>query len=222
MIADEKQQAAAQPPPPDPMLEQVNATREANQMKFQIDQAKLQIDQQESYQKTMQAQAEAQARMQAAQVDVEIAYRKAQLEEYVAQQNLMIEQSKLGMKQRELELEMMRIQAEAAVKADSTEAKREADRIAQMIDLQRLELENIAVRMKESEKLLEERRLSQEQELEKLRMAMDARMQMLSPGEQKQQPIVINNVIPKASKRVGKISTDEKGNPSIEIDNVED
>jgi hypothetical protein len=116
------------------------------------------------------------------------------------------------MKQRELELEMMRIQAEAAVKADSTEAKREADRIAQMIDLQRLELENIAVRMKESEKLLEERRLSQEQELEKLRMAMDARMQMLSPGEQKQQPIVINNVI----------STDEQGNPSIEIDNVED
>ncbi len=169
-----------------------------------------------------EAQAEAQARMQSAQGDVEIAYRKAQLDEYVAQQNLMIEQSKLQMKQRELELEMMRIQAEAAVKADSTEAKREADRIAQMIDLQRLELENIAVRMKESEKLLEERRLSQEQELEKLRMAMDARMQMLSPGEQKQQPIVINNVIPKASKRVGKISTDEQGNPSIEIDNVED
>lgn len=188
MIADEKQAAAAQPPPPDPMLEQVNATREANQMKFQIDQAKLQIDQQESYQKTMQAQAEAQARMQSAQVDVEIAYRKAQLEEYVAQQNLMIEQSKLGMKQRELELEMMRIQSEAAVKADSTEAKREADRIAQMIDLQRLELENVAVRMKESEKLLEERRLSQEQELEKLRMAMDARMAMLQPSTNDKTP----------------------------------
>lgn len=222
MLADQKQEQAAQPPPPDPMMEQVNATREANQMKFQIDQAKLQIDQQESYQKTMQAQAEAQARMQASQVDVEIAYRKAQLEEYVAQQQLMIEQSKLQMKQRELELEMMRIQSEAAVKADSTDAKREADRISQLIDVQRLEMENMGMRLKESEKLLEERRLSQEQELEKLRMSMDARAQMLQPPQQSQQPIVINNVIPKASKRVGKISTDEAGNPSIEIDNVED
>lgn len=170
----------------------------------------------------MQAQAEAQARMQASQVDVEIAYRKAQLEEYVAQQQLMIEQSKLQMKQRELELEMMRIQSEAAVKADSTDAKREADRISQLIDVQRLEMENMGMRLKESEKLLEERRLSQEQELEKLRMSMDARAQMLQPPQQSQQPIVINNVIPKASKRVGKISTDEAGNPSIEIDNVED
>jgi hypothetical protein len=180
MIAQQKEQQAAQPPPPDPMMEQVNATREANQMKFQIDQAKLQIDQQESYQKTMAAQAEAQARMQQSQVDVEIAYRKAQLDEYVAQQQLIIEQSKLQMKQRELEVEMMRIQSEAAVKADSTEARREADRIAQLIDVQRLEMENMAIRMKESEKLLEERRLASEQELERVRLSLETRAAMLN------------------------------------------
>jgi hypothetical protein len=140
----------------------------------------LQIDQQESYQKTMAAQAEAQARMQQSQVDVEIAYRKAQLDEYVAQQQLIIEQSKLQMKQRELEVEMMRIQSEAAVKADSTEAKREADRIAQLIDVQRLEMENMAIRMKESEKLLEERRLASEQELERVRLSLETRAAMLN------------------------------------------
>lgn len=199
MIADQKQQAAAQPPPPDPMMEQVNATREANQMRFQIDQAKLQIDQQESYQKTMQAQAEAQARMQASQVDVEVAYRKAQLDEFVAQQNLMIEQAKLQIKQRELEVEMMRIQAELSAKTDSTEAKREADRISQLIDVQRLEMENMAVQMKESEKLMEERRLSQEQELERVRLSMDARANMLESPKESAQPIVINNVIPKGT-----------------------
>jgi len=199
MIADQKQKAAAQPRPPDPMMEQVNATREANQMRFQIDQAKLQIDQQESYQKTMQAQAEAQARMQASQVDVEVAYRKAQLDEFVAQQNLMIEQAKLQIKQRELEVEMMRIQAELSAKTDSTEAKREADRISQLIDVQRLEMENMAVQMKESEKLMEERRLSQEQELERVRLSMHARASMLESPKESAQPIVINNVIPKGT-----------------------
>jgi hypothetical protein len=90
----------------------------------------------------------------------------------------MIEQQMLQLKSREIEIELMRVQAEASVKADSTMAKREADRVAQLIDLQRLELENMAVRMKESEKLLEERRLNQEQELEKIRIGMQQQVAM--------------------------------------------
>ena len=138
----------------------------------------------------------------------------------------MVDSQKLQLEQQRLQLEMMKIQSEAAVKADSTEAKREADRVAQIIDLQRLELENTSVRMKESEKLLEERRLNSEQELEKLRLAMQAQQANIQASQpvtgNSQQPIVINNIIPKASKKVGTIGTDELGNTTLKIDNVEE
>ena len=191
----QKQQAAANPPP-DPYMEQVNVSRESAQMKFQIDQAKLQLDSQEVQQKLIQVQSEAQAKMATAQLEVEIAYRKAQLDEFVQQQKLLIEQQLMQLKSRELEIELMRVQSEAAVKADSTEAKRESDRVAQLIDLQRLELENMAVRMKESEKLLEERRLNQEQELEKIRISMQAQMAMIQrPTTEMPAPAPINITI---------------------------
>lgn len=178
-LAEKKAEEAAKGPPPDPYMEQVQVSRESAQMRFQIDQAKLQLESQQMQQAMMQTQAETQAKMASSQIDVEIAYRKAQLDEFIQQQKAMIDQQMLQLKSREIEIELMRVQAEASVKADSTMAKREADRVAQLIDLQRLELENMAVRMKESEKLLEERRLNQEQELEKIRMGIQAQMSMI-------------------------------------------
>ena len=44
--------------------------------------------------------------------------------------------------------------------------------MGQILELQKLEIENMRVRMQESEKLLEERRLNSEQELERIRLAM--------------------------------------------------
>jgi hypothetical protein len=178
-LADKKAEEAAKGPPPDPYMEQVQVSRESAQMRFQIDQAKLQLESQQMQQAMAQTQVETQAKMAASQIDVEIAYRKAQLDEFIQQQKAMIEQQMLQLKSREIEIELMRVQAEASVKADSTMAKREADRVAQLIDLQRLELENMAVRMKESEKLLEERRLNQEQELEKIRLGMQQQVAMI-------------------------------------------
>jgi hypothetical protein len=178
-LADKKAEEAAKGPPPDPYMEQVQVSRESAQMRFQIDQAKLQLESQQMQQAMAQTQVETQAKMAASQIDVEIAYRKAQLDEFIQQQKAMIEQQMLQLKSREIEIELMRVQAEASVKADSTMAKREADRVAQLIDLQRLELENMAVRMKESEKLLEERRLNQEQELEKIRIGMQQQVAMV-------------------------------------------
>lgn len=178
-LAEKKAEEAAKGPPPDPYMEQVQVSRESAQMRFQIDQAKLQLESQQMQQQMMQTQVETQAKVSASQIDVEIAYRKAQLDEFIQQQKAMIDQQMLQLKSREIEIELMRVQAEASVKADSTMAKREADRVAQLIDLQRLELENMAVRMKESEKLLEERRLSQEQELEKIRLSMQHQIAMV-------------------------------------------
>lgn len=225
MLADQKAQQAAQTPP-DPLVLQVEQQREAAQIKAQIEMQRMQLDAQEMQQKAYMAQIDAQARMSQSQADVEVAYRKAQLDEFIAQQNAMVDSQKLQLEQQRLQLEMMKIQSEAAVKADSTEAKREADRVAQIIDLQRLELENMSVRMKESEKLLEERRLNSEQELEKLRLAMQAQQANIQASQpvtgNSQQPIVINNIIPKASKKVGTIGTDELGNTTLKIDNVEE
>lgn len=226
MLADQKAQQAAQQPP-DPLVLQVEQQREAAQMKAQLEMQRMQLDAQEMQQKAYMAQIDAQARMTQSQAEVEVAYRKAQLDEFAAQQNAMVDSQKLQLEQQRLQLEMMKIQSEAAVKADSTEAKREADRISNIIDLQRLELENMAVRMKESEKLMEERRLRAEQELERVRLAMQAQqtnIQASQPQMQtpQQNPIVINNIIPKASKKVGTIGQDELGNTTLKIDNIED
>ena len=161
------------------------------------------------------AQADAQSRMMQAQSEVEIAYKKASVDEFLAGQKAQVDAQKLQLEQQKIQLETARIQAETAVKVDSTEAKREAKRVEQLIDLQRLELENMAVRMKEGEKLLEERRLNQEQELEKIRLAMQTQQQMVTEvttPKTEQQPIVINNIIPKTSKKIGKMETDEEGN----------
>lgn len=225
LIADQKSQQAQQAPS-DPLVLQVEQQREAAQMKAQLEMQRMQMDAQEMQQKAYMAQLDAQARMAQSQAEVEVAYRKAQLDEFIAQQNAMVDSQKLQLEQQRLQLEMMRIQSEAAVKADSTEAKREADRIANIIDLQRLELENMAVRMKESEKLLEERRLNSEQELERIRIAMQAQQTNIQASqptmEKPSQPIVINNIIPKPSKKVGTIGTDELGNTTLKIDNVEE
>jgi hypothetical protein len=43
-----------------------------------------------------------------------------------------------------------------------------------------------------------------------------------TPIKTESQPVVINNIIPKPSKRVGKVTMDELGNPSIELNNIDD
>ena len=67
---------------------------------------------------------------------------------------------------------------------------------------------------------MEERRLQQEQQLEQIRMTMEGVRG--SVGQSSQQPIVINNVMPKQGKKVGKVTLDELGNPSIELNNIDE
>ena len=104
-------------------------------------------------------------------------------------------QMELEHKNNMLQVEVMKIQASSQTELSKQEITKENNRVQSMLDLQRLELENMAVRLKESEKLMEEKRLSQEQELERIRMAMNSAQPM---QEQQQQPIVINNLPPTA------------------------
>ena len=118
-----------------------------------------------------------------------------ELTSFLEQQKLMLQQQELEHKNNMLQVEVMKIQASSQTELSKQEITKENNRVQSMLDLQRLELENMAVRLKESEKLMEEKRLSQEQELERIRMAMNSAQPM---QEQQQQPIVINNLPPTA------------------------
>jgi hypothetical protein len=92
----------------------------------------------------------------------------------------------------------------------------------QILDLQKLELDQMRIKLSESEKLMEERRLASEQQLEKIRLSMDA-MQKQATSTAQQQPVVINNIIPKTKKRRASMINDELGNLSgIEMEDVLD
>jgi hypothetical protein len=69
--------------------------------------------------------------------------------------------------------------------ADANQTKNEMtaenNRVKAMLDLQRLELERVATKLSETEKLLEERRLTFQQELERVRMGMENMSRNASP-----------------------------------------
>ena len=170
-IAEAREQAASQQAaPPDPTMQQIQAQMQIEQMKIQT------------------RQGEIAAEMQFKQQEFE-------LTSFLEQQKLMLQQQELEHKNNMLQVEVMKIQASSQTELSKQEITKENNRVQSMLDLQRLELENIAVRLKESEKLMEEKRLSQEQELERIRMAMNSAQPM---QEQQQQPIVINNLPPTA------------------------
>ena len=70
---------------------------------------------------------------------------------------------------------------------------------------------------------MEERRLASEQQLERIRMSMEAiQTRPAEQPKQDQKPIVIQNIIPKASRRKGVIGTDDMGNTTLSIEDDED
>ena len=72
---------------------------------------------------------------------------------------------------------MLKVQAMSASDANKQAIQQETNRMSQILDIQKLELENMRVRLAESEKLMEERRLNNEQELERVRLTIQ-NMQM--------------------------------------------
>jgi hypothetical protein len=170
-MAQQREAAASQQQQPDPAMMQIQAQMQAEQMKADLKRYEL---------------------------DGKALIERDKL--FLDQQRLALQQQELEIKNNGLQVEVMKIQAQSAGKAEDNEIKAENNRMQNLLDLQRLELERVATRLSETEKLLEERRLSQQQQIEMLRMqfsneqaALQAQMKAAEVAAQPQ-PVTINNI----------------------------
>jgi hypothetical protein len=173
----------------------------------------------DAHDKNMISYQESQLKMQRDQVESQLKIQAQQFNEYVKQQELGLGQQELQIKSNAVQVDMLKVQAMSQSDANKQAIQQETNRMSQILEIQKLELENMRVRLAESEKLMEERRLQNEQQLERVQMTMQT---FQTPIKTESQPVVINNIIPKPSKRVGKVTMDELGNPSIELNNIDD
>lgn len=214
-IAKAKEEAAKQPPPPDPVMQEMQARMQIAQIESQ---ARLQVTQMEMQDKATKNQLsyqEQQLRMQRDQLDAQLAVQKMQFDEYIEQQKLALTQQELQIKQSAVQVDMLQVQGRNESDANKQAIQQETNRMQQLLELQKLELENMRVKLSESEKLMEERRLNAQNEIERISRTMEllqAKPAAAMPSQQ-----VVQMERPKKKKR-GTIITDEAGNPvGIEI-----
>jgi hypothetical protein len=220
-IAKAKEEAAKQPPPPDPAMQEIQARMQIAQMEAQARIQATQMEMQDAHEKNMLAAQEQQMKTQREQLMVQLQAQKAQLEEYVAQQELAIKQQEVQVKANAVQVDMLKAQAMAQSDQMKHEIAQERNHLEGLLKVQELDAKQMQFRLAQQEKLMEERRLATEQQLEQVRLAMEQTKTVGGEGS-KQQPIVINNVIPKPTKKIGTIGTDEMGNTTLSIDHVEE
>lgn len=221
-IAKAKEEAAKQPPPPDPKAQEMQVKIQIAQMEAEARLQVTQIQSQDSQQRNFIANQEMQVKMQREQLAAQLDMQKSQLEAYVAEQELALKQQELQIKASAVQVEMAKAQAMATSEQMKNEIKGESVRLTGLLEVQKLEAQQMQFKLAQQEKLMEERRLSAEQQLEAIRLNMERLAQPVPTKSESSQPIVINNIIPKASKKLGTIGTDELGNTTLSIDNVED
>ena len=208
-IAKAKEEAAKQPPPPDPIVQEMQGRMQIAQLEAQARIQATQMQVQDSHEKNLLAFQETQMKVQRDNLDAQLKMQKQQFDEYVAQQNLNIAQQEAQIKANAVQVDMMKVESQAQSSADKHAIQQETNRMGQLLELQKLELENMRVRLAESEKLMEERRLASEQQLERIRMSME---------NASRTPQIIGAGGLTGRKKSGKIITDENGNPTaIEI-----
>ena len=167
-----------------------------------------------------------QVQMQKEQLASQLEVQRQQFDEYIKQQELALRQQELQIKATAEEHNLLKIQADVQAQSVKADIAVEKNRMDSMMELQRQQLDKMAMQLSETEKLMEERRLASELAIEKMRLAMDqiktSPTAKTSSGTEGQKPIVINNIIPKPTKKVGRIGTDEQGNTTISIDHLPD
>jgi hypothetical protein len=221
-ISAAREEAAKQPPPPDPKVLEIQGRMQIAEIEAQARIQAQQMEMVDRHDKNMITYQEQQLRIQRDQLEAQLKIQSQQFDEYVKQQELVIKQQEVQVKAQAVQVDNLKVQAMAASDANKQAIQQETNRMAQILDIQKLELENMRIRLSESEKLMEERRLSSETQLDRLRMSMEAFSAKPLESSSEKNPIVINNIIPKSSRRVGKITTDDLGNPSIELSNIDD
>lgn len=204
-IAKAKEEAAKQPPPLDPIMQEIQGKLQIAQMEAQARLQRSQLEMQDAHEKNMLEMQAQQLTAERDRLDSQLKIQKQQFDEYVAQQELALKQQELQIKTEKISADFAKIEANSENNATRHAVNSEANRIEQFFELQKLELEHLKVKLSESEKLLEERRLAHEQQLEGVRMAM-------SQIEHR-----MNAPVSRKTKR-GTIITDQTGNPvAIEI-----
>jgi hypothetical protein len=224
-IAKAKEEAAKQPPPPDPKMLEMQGRMQIAQMESQARVQSVQMEMQDKAVKNQLAAQEQQLKMQRDQLEAQLRVQEQQFKEYMEQQRLAIDQQEVQVKAQAVQVDMLKVQSMAQTEADKTLIKQETSQMAHILEIQKLELENMRIKLSESEKLMEERRLASDSALEQLRVRMESINTASAAAESsaaKQQPIVINNIIPKASKKLGTLGTDALGNTTLSIDNIDE
>jgi len=208
-IAKAKEEAAMQPPPPDPTTLEVQGRLQIAQVESQARLQAAQMDMQDKSTKNQLAFQDQQLKMQRDQLDAQLLVQKQQFEEYVKQQELVLAQQELQIKQSSVQVDMMKIQATAEGEANKAAISQETNRMSQILEIQKLELEQMRIKLSESEKLMEERRLASESQLERIRLQMD---------QLNTSPKIMGFGSMTGRRKSGKIITDDNGNPTaIEI-----
>lgn len=225
-IAKAKEEAAKQPPPPDPTMLEVQGRLQIAQIEAQ---ARLQTAQIEAQDRQVKNQIEVQnqqLKAQRDQLDAQLAIQKQQSAEYMSMQQLALQQQEVQVKQSAVEVDMLRVQTGAQSEADKAMIKQEHGQMQHILEIQKLELDQMRVKLSEAEKLMEERRLASEQSLERIRLSMETiqRQPQGSIMVTTDKPMVIEKEkASKPKKRRGKIISDEAGNPvGIEIEDTEE
>jgi hypothetical protein len=230
-IAKAKEEAAKQPPPPDPTTLEVQGRLQIAQVESQAKLQVMQMEMQDKATKNQLAYQDQQLKMQREQVATQLDVQKQQSTEYFKQQELALAQQEIQVKQSAVQVDMLKVQATSASDANKQAIQQETNRMAQILEIQKLELEQMRVRLSESEKLMEERRLASDQQLERLRMQMESAAK--SPAQsisisgekpviiEREKPIIIEREKPR-KKRRGKLIMDDEGNPiGIDIEDAE-
>jgi hypothetical protein len=225
-IAKAKEEAAKQPPPPDPIVQEMEGRLQIAQMEAQVRMQSAQMDMQDKAVKNQLAQQEQQLKMQRDGLESQLLIQKQQFDEYMKQQELLLGQQEIQIKANSVQVDMLKVQSNAENEKSKQAIMQETSRMGQILELQKMELERMRVKLSEAEKLMEERRLASANELERIKVSMDAIQRM------PQSPIMVSTdkpmIIEKApaptarKKRKGKIISDETGNPiGIEIQDEE-
>jgi hypothetical protein len=223
-IAKAKEEAAKQPPPPDPTTLEVQGRLQIAQVESQARLQAAQMEMQDRSTKNQLAYQEQQLRMQRDQLDAQLAIQKQQFEEYSKQQDIALRQQEVQVKQSAVQVDMLKVQAMSASDANKQAITQETNRMAQLLELQKLELEQMRIKLSESEKIMEERRLASDQQIERLRVSMEAfdRQPSQSIMFQSDKPVIVEREKKKARKKRGKIVMDDQGNPvGIDIEEID-
>lgn len=224
-IARAKEEAAKQPPPPDPKMQEMQGRLQIAQIEAQARMQVTQIESQDAQTKNFIANQEMQMRMQKEQLGAQLSMQKAQLEQYIAEQELALKQQELQIKASAVQVDMMKAQAMASNDSMKNEIAAENNRLGGLLEVQKLEAQQMQFRLSQQEKLMEERRLATEQQVEMIRLKMDATQRFAQQSPimiQTDKPMVVEKAPTRSKKRKGTIISDSEGNPvGIDIEEID-